>query len=98
MEYFIILGNGITDAVIGICIENIYKKIKSLFKSNKNENENNIMEDNIIKNINIDFIPQKTEDEIILLTQKNKNPKIFKKNKSVQFVDSQTETDTNIID
>jgi hypothetical protein len=93
MECLIILGNGIVDAVIGLCVENIYKKIKNKFYSNNHSSDES--KKRHMESIHIKLKPQSTDEEIILLTRKNSEPQIFKKNKKVNFVNTDTDTNTD---
>ena len=67
------LIDSIKDAIIafsvGMCGKNIYRRIKKWYYNEK---------DIKIDDINIEFIPQRTDEETILVNEKNRKPKVFK--------------------
>jgi H2-forming N5,N10-methylenetetrahydromethanopterin dehydrogenase-like enzyme len=54
---------------VGICGKKLYHKVKNWYYHK---------EDIEIKDIHIEFIPQTTEDEMVIITRKGKEPELFK--------------------
>ena len=54
---------------VGICGKKIYQKVKNWYYHK---------EDIEIKDVHIEFIPQTTEDEMVIITRKGKEPELFK--------------------
>jgi len=69
IHYIEIVRDALVATSVGICGENIYRKVKNWYYHKEDIN---------INNIHIDFIPQTTEDEQMIITRKGKNPEVFK--------------------
>ena len=69
MEYAHIMRDAILTTILAICAERVVNKLKKWWYKEEDIN---------IKDIHIDFIPERTEDERILITQAGHNPKVFK--------------------
>ena len=69
MDISIIVRDAILTSVLALCAERVVIRIKKWWYSE---------EDITIDNIHIDFIPQTTEDEKMIITRKGKSPEIFK--------------------
>lgn len=79
MECLIIIGNGIVDAVVSLCVEKIYKKIKNKFSNTNNQ----------IETVHLNFRPQKSDEDIEEIIIKKK------KKKKVNFAGIETDTETD---
>ncbi len=64
-----IVRDSILTTILALCAERVITRIKKWWYSE---------EDIDINNIHIDFIPQTTDDEQVIVTRKGKNPEIFK--------------------
>ena len=69
IHYIEIVRDALVATSVGICGEKIYRKVKNWYDHK---------EDIKINDIHIDFIPQTTEDEQMIITRKGKNPEVFK--------------------
>ena len=69
MDITIIVRDAILTSVLAVCAERVINKCKKWWYRE---------EDIDINNIHIDFIPERTEDETILITQTGHHPKVFK--------------------
>jgi len=69
MEYAHIMRDAALTTVLAICAERFVNKLKKWRCSE---------EDITINDLHMDFIPEETEDETILITQAGHNPKVFK--------------------
>ena len=69
MEYAHIIRDAILTTVLAVCAERFVNKFKKWWYSE---------EDITINDLHIDFIPEKIEDETMLITQAGHNPKVFK--------------------
>ena len=68
MDVVNLIRDLIITTVLAVCAERIINRIKKWWYSE---------EDIAINDLHIDFIPEKTEDETILITQVGHNPKVF---------------------
>ena len=64
-----LIRDSLITSVLAICAERIVNKIKNWYYSER---------DIKINDVHIDFIPQTTEEETMIITERNHNPKIFK--------------------
>ena len=75
MHYIEIVTKTLVATLVGICGKRIYHKITKWYYNEKTVK---------IDDVNIEFIPQTTEEETIIVNEKNKNPKVFKFYSSVE--------------
>lgn len=69
MDITNLIRDSVITVVLGLCAERIINKFKNWWYSEEDIN---------INNLHIDFIPQTTEEERMIITRKGKNPEIFK--------------------
>ena len=69
MDIPTIIRDSILTTVLALCAERVVSRIKKWWYRE---------EDIDINNVHIDFIPQTTEDEALIITRKGKTPEIFK--------------------
>lgn len=69
MHYVEVIKDALVATLVAICGKQIYHKLKKYYY-HRNDID--------INDIHIAFIPQTTEDETILLTEKHHKPKVFK--------------------
>lgn len=69
MEISNLIRDSIITTILALCAERVVNRIKKWWYKE---------EDIDINNVHIDFIPQSTNDEKIIVTRKGKNPEIFK--------------------
>ena len=68
MDITVIIRDAILTSVLAVCAERIINKFKKWRYSE---------EDIDINDYHINFIPERTEDETILITQTGHHPKVF---------------------
>ena len=69
IHYFEIVRDGVVATIVGMCNKKIYCKVKNWYYKKEEIN---------INDIKLEFIPQTTEDEMIIITRKGKDPELFK--------------------
>ena len=69
MHYVEVVKDALVATLVAICGKQVYHKFKRWYYNTK------CVE---INDVHIEFIPQTTEEETILLTEKNHKPKVFK--------------------
>ena len=63
------IKDAIVALAVGICGKSVYRRGKRWYYNEKALR---------IDDINIEFVPQTTEEETIIVNEKNKNPRMFK--------------------
>ncbi len=69
MDVVNLIRDSIITVVLALCAERVVNKFKNWWYKE---------EDIDINDVHIDFIPQTTNDETIIVTRKGKNPEVFK--------------------
>ena len=69
MHFLEIVRDSLMATLVGICGKKIYCKVKNWYNHDK---------DIDINSVHIDFIPTKTEDEVVIITKKGEQPELFK--------------------
>ena len=70
MIHFIeIIKDTLVATLVGFCGKKVYHKVQNWYYNKK---------DLDINDIHIDFIPQATEDEMVIITRKGNQPEVFK--------------------
>ena len=64
-----VLRDVVLTTVLTICVERVFTKFKHWWYHKQNVD---------IDHVHIDFVPERTEDETVIITTKNHNPKLFK--------------------
>ena len=84
MECLIIIYSGMVDAVVSLCVEKIYKKIKNKFSNTNTEN------------VHLNFRPQKSDEDIEEIIVKKKKKKKVNFTDIGTETDTEYETDKDI--
>lgn len=69
MDISNLIRDSVITAVLAICAERVINRVKKWWYKK---------EDIDINDVHIDFVPQITEEEKIIVTRKGKNPEVFK--------------------
>ena len=69
MDVINLIRDSVITVVLALCAERVVNKIKNWWYKE---------EDIDINDVHINFIPQTTHDETIIVTRKGKNPEVFK--------------------
>ena len=69
IHYLEIIKDAIVATLVDICGKKVHQKVNNLYYNKQ---------DIDINNIHIEFTPQTTEDEIIIITHKGEHPELFK--------------------
>ena len=64
-----IVRDSLIASILGFCGQKVYIKFKNWYYSEK---------DIDINDIHLDFIPQTTMDEVVIITRKGEDPELFK--------------------
>ncbi len=69
MYVFEIVRDSLIASIVGFCGQKIYMKVKNWYYGDNDININDVI---------INFQPQTTEDEVVIITRKNEQPELFK--------------------
>lgn len=69
IHYIEIIKDTLVATLVGICGKRVYYKVKNWYYHKEDIN---------INDVHIEFIPQTTEDEMVIITRKGKEPELFK--------------------
>lgn len=75
MHYVEIIKDAMVATLVGFCGKKVYHKIQNWYYSKDDIN---------IDDVKIQFIPQTSEEEMIIITHKNEKPELFKYYKTVE--------------
>ena len=76
-----ILKDAVVTTMVGICGKVVYNNVRSYYNKHLLQIDEKVYEKQKeidINNIHIEFVPQITNDEMVIITRKHKSPELFK--------------------